>query len=89
MIFKSDFYSDLSIPLLGNFMDFKDQFGEPNVVEVEYCSYAYELPDENGEKRYASFLVDNKDDWKILKIRIVDDVEYVSLETLWEAEKEE
>ena len=23
MIFKSDFYSDLSIPLLGNFMDFK------------------------------------------------------------------
>ena len=38
---------------------------------------------------YASFLVDNKDDWKILKIRIVDDVEYVSLETLWEAEKEE
>lgn len=73
----------------GNFMDFKDQFGEPNVVEVEYCSYAYELPDENGEKRYASFLVDNKDDWKILKIRIVDDVEYVSLETLWEAEKEE
>ena len=67
----------------GNFTDFKKQFGEPNVEEVKYCSYAYELPEEDGEKRYVSFLVDHKKDWEILRVTIENDIDFVSLETLY------
>ena len=58
-------------------------FGEPNVEEVKYCSYAYELPEEDGEKRYVSFLVDHKKDWEILRVTIENDIDFVSLETLY------
>lgn len=70
-----------------SFLEFKARFGEPNAEQVPYCSYAYELPEENGEKRYASFLVDHKDDWKILKVRVENDVDQVALETIWETEE--
>lgn len=67
----------------GNFTDFKKQFGEPNVEEVKYSSYAYELPEEDGEKHYVSFLVDHKKDWEILRVTIENDINFVSLETLY------
>jgi hypothetical protein len=58
-------------------------FGEPNVEEVKYSSYAYELPEEDGEKHYVSFLVDHKKDWEILRVTIENDINFVSLETLY------
>lgn len=67
----------------GNFTDFKEQFGEPNAEEIKYSSYAYELPEENSEKHYVSFLVDHKKDWEILRVTIENDINFVSLETLY------
>lgn len=65
----------------GNFTDFKEQFGEPNAEEIKYSSYAYELPEENSEKRYVSFLVDHKKDWEILRVTIEEETGIV--ETLY------
>lgn len=69
----------------GNFIDFQEQFGEPNVVESKYTSFAYELQDENGEKRYADFMVAHKKDWKILSVTVVNDTDNIPLDTLYRA----
>ena len=42
---------------------------------------AYELPEENSEKRYVSFLVDHKKDWEILRVTIEEETGIV--ETLY------
>ena len=62
----------------------KEAFGEPNAELVPYASYAYELADEEGEKRYADIYVDNRQDgWPITKVTIVNDVSNIAISTLW------
>lgn len=68
-----------------DFEVFRQTFGEPNAVTCEYLAYAYELPDENGEKRYMEFYVSKEQ--KITKAMLLNDVDIAYLELLWEAEK--
>lgn len=63
----------------------KGAFGEPNAELVPYTSYAYELADAEGEKRYADIHVDNRQDgWLITKVTIVNDVSNIAISMLWE-----
>lgn len=68
-----------------DFDAFRQNFGEPNAVTCTYLGYAYELPDEDGEKRYLELYVSNEQ--KITKAMLVNDVDIAYLELLWEAEK--
>lgn len=69
-----------------DFKAFQNRFGEPNAETCTNLSYAYELPDKDGEKRYLILYV--TDELKIKLAYIVNDVEMNRLETLWEAEKD-
>ncbi len=65
---------------------FRDTFGEPNAETSKNSRYAYELPDEAGEKRYLILYV--TDERKDRLACIVNDVDINQLETLWEAKKD-
>lgn len=65
---------------------FRDTFGEPNAETSKNSRYAYELPDEAGEKRYLILYV--TDERKVRLACIVNDVDINQLETLWEAKKD-
>lgn len=62
---------------------FRDTFGEPNAETSKNSRYAYELPDEAGEKRYLILYV--TDERKVRRACIVNDTDINNLETLWEA----
>lgn len=67
--------------------DFVDYFGEPNAVNCPWLCYAYELPDENGEKRYAELWVDYPRGSKqgtIYQVFLLNDTSNIRLEVLWE-----
>lgn len=66
---------------------FRDAFGEPNAETSRNSRYAYELPDEAGEKRYLILYV--TDERKIRMACIVNEVDIKYLEILWEAKTQE
>ncbi|MGM9680835.1 MAG: DUF5104 domain-containing protein [Eubacteriales bacterium] len=59
---------------------FVNTFGEPNAVGVFYY---YELPSENGQRRYLSLCVYEEDD-SILSVDVVDELGYCY--TVWDSE---
>ncbi len=66
---------------------FQDTFGESNAETIRNEAYAYELPDEEGEKRYLILYV--TDEGKIRLVYIVNETDIKPLETLWEAKKDD
>ncbi|MDE6363489.1 MAG: DUF5104 domain-containing protein [Lachnospiraceae bacterium] len=66
---------------------FQDTFGESNAETIRNGAYAYELPDEEGEKRYLILYV--TDEGKIRLAYIVNETDIKPLETLWEAKKDD
>lgn len=66
---------------------FQDTFGESNAETIRNAAYAYELPDEEGEKRYLILYV--TDEGKIRLVYIVNETDIKPLETLWEAKKDD
>lgn len=66
---------------------FQDTFGESNAETIRNAAYAYELPDEEGEKRYLILYV--TDEGKISLVYIVNETDIKPLETLWEAKKDD
>lgn len=68
---------------------FVRQFGEPNSETCPRLTYAYELPDEGGEKRYAIIWVDfppQSESGTIFKVEVVNDTDKKAISTPWETE---
>lgn len=73
-----------------DWLAFVEQFGQPNAETCARMVYAYELPDEDGEKRYAEIWVDlppESENGKIFKVNIMNDTDLVALSTPWEKQK--
>lgn len=68
-----------------DFGAFRERFGEPNAEICANMSYAYELPDQDGEKRYLKLQV--SDGQQIRSAGIYNDVDIERLEMLWEREE--
>lgn len=79
-----------------SFKSFRENFGEPNSETSRYTNYAYELEEEDGEKRYAVLSVYNlTEDGKatevyekgtITKVVVENEVDKAYLYVLWEQE---
>ncbi|WP_346907102.1 DUF5104 domain-containing protein [Faecalicatena orotica] len=68
---------------------FVKQFGEPNSETCPRLTYAYELPDEGGEKRYAIIWVNippQSETGTIFKVEVVNDTDRNAISTPWETE---